>query len=64
MQAGIIAYLDEECLLGKGSDATFLEKLESNLKQNPYFERPRDKGKAADDFSQFGSSNKHERGLR
>jgi hypothetical protein len=44
--------LDEECLLGKGSDATFLEKLEQNLKQNQYFERPREKGKQADDFSQ------------
>jgi len=52
VQAGVIAFLDEECLLGKGSDATFLEKLEQNLKQNQYFERPREKGKQADDFSQ------------
>jgi len=48
--AGIIAFLDEECLLGKGTDLTFLEKIEQNLKGHKHFERPREKGKQADDF--------------
>jgi len=48
--AGIIAYLDEECLLGQGSDASFLDKLEQNLGRHAHFERPKEKQKAADCF--------------
>jgi myosin-1 len=48
--AGLIAFLDEECLLGKGTDMTFLEKCESNLKSHPHFERVKEKGKPDDSF--------------
>ena len=48
--AGIIAFLDEECLLGKGSDLTFLDKLEHNLKSHAHFERTKGVGKPADSF--------------
>lgn len=48
--AGIIAFLDEECLLGKGSDSSLLEKLGVNLNSHPHFERVRAKGKASDEF--------------
>ena len=48
--AGILAFLNEECLLGKGTDLTFLEKLETNLKSHPHFERPKEKTKTSEDF--------------
>lgn len=45
--AGIIAFLDEECLLGKGTDETFLNKLETNLKTHKHFSRAAlERGKA------------------
>ena len=49
--AGVIAFLDEECLLGKGTDQSFLDKIEANLKSHAHFDRPREKGKAADSFT-------------
>lgn len=48
--AGILAYLDEECLLGQGTDSTFLDKLESNLKSHPHFERTKEKSKTHEQF--------------
>lgn len=38
---GVFAYLDEECLLGQGTDDTLVDKLERNLSQHPHFERPK-----------------------
>lgn len=48
--AGLLAFLDEECLLGKGTDLTFLEKCDHNLKAHAHFERAKEKGKPDDSF--------------
>jgi myosin I len=37
---GIFALLDEETLLGKGTDATFLRKMYQNLRSNRHLEQP------------------------
>mmetsp|Transcript_40855 Transcript_40855/g.102867 ORF Transcript_40855/g.102867 Transcript_40855/m.102867 type:complete len:1038 (-) Transcript_40855:173-3286(-) len=37
---GIFALLDEETLLGKGTDATFLRKMYQNLRTNVHLEQP------------------------
>ena len=41
-KGGILAVLDEECLLGKATDLTFLDKIGDRFNgKNPFFERPR-----------------------
>ncbi|KAJ9473699.1 hypothetical protein DIPPA_17088 [Diplonema papillatum] len=34
---GIFGLLDDECTMGKGSDAGFIDKVMQNCKQNPFF---------------------------
>eukprot|EP00948_MAST-09A_sp_MAST-9A-sp1_P000460 g460.t1 len=36
--AGILAYLDEECVMPNGTDATFLHKCEKQLKKHEHFD--------------------------
>ena len=36
---GVLALLDEECTLGKGSDTSFLEKVTRACEMNPFFTR-------------------------
>lgn len=36
---GIIAFCDEECTLGRGSDNSFLDKISQNFRQHPHFVR-------------------------
>lgn len=43
---GLFNILDEECLFPKGTDFTFLEKLQRNFSNSPFF-----KGKGRDTFS-------------
>ena len=41
-KGGIISILDEECLLGKATDLTFLDKIcDKFAKGHPFFERPK-----------------------
>ena len=39
---GLMAFLDEDCLLGRGTDATFMEKITNNFKAHNHFEIPSD----------------------
>ncbi|KAL6052487.1 unconventional myosin-Ia [Balamuthia mandrillaris] len=45
-RGGVMSLLDEECLFPKGTDQSFLEKLNRQCKSNPYFHPP--SGKAGD----------------
>ena len=40
-KGGILAVLDEECLLGKATDLTFLDKICDRFAKHQFFERPR-----------------------
>jgi myosin heavy subunit len=40
-KGGILSILDEECMLGKATDLTFLDKICEKFGKNPFFERPR-----------------------
>ena len=36
--AGVIAYLDEECIVPRGSDDTYIRKMNQNLTRHPHYE--------------------------
>ena len=40
--AGVLLWLDEECVVPKGTDASFLTKLASNLSKHPHLEVSKD----------------------
>ncbi|XP_063926262.1 unconventional myosin-Va-like [Zophobas morio] len=46
-RAGIIALLDEECIMTKGSDENFCDKLYNNFKEHEFFSKPKLSGKRA-----------------
>jgi myosin heavy subunit len=45
-----LAFLDEECLLGQGTDQSFIEKIDKNFASHEHFERKREKKSAAQDM--------------
>jgi myosin-1 len=47
---GIIAFLDEECVMAQGSDAKLLDKLARNLKEHKHFDRPTGVKDSRDEF--------------